>query len=56
MRGDFGMSRSYNLVHGSDGPEAAVREIGLFFPEGVVAWNASSWNWAYDPVEELPKH
>ncbi len=55
MRGDLGMSRSYNLVHGSDGPEAAVREIGLFFPEGVVAWNASAWNWAYDPVEELPK-
>ena len=55
IRGDFGMSRSYNLVHGSDGPEAAAREIGLFFPEGVVAWNASSWNWAYDPVEELPK-
>ena len=55
MRGDFGMSRSYNLVHGSDGPEAAVKEIGLFFPEGVVSWNAASWNWAYDPVEELPK-
>jgi nucleoside-diphosphate kinase len=55
MRGDFGMSRSYNLVHGSDGPEAAVKEIGLFFPEGVVSWNAAAWNWAYDPVEELPK-
>ncbi len=55
MRGDFGMSRSYNLVHGSDSPEAAVKEIGLFFPEGVVSWNAASWNWAYDPVEELPK-
>ena len=36
-------------------PEAAAREVGLFFPEGVVSWNASSWNWAYDPVEELPK-
>ena len=26
IRGDFGASRSYNLVHGSDGPESAARE------------------------------
>ena len=32
IRGDFGVSRSYNLVHGSDSPEAATRELGLFFP------------------------
>ncbi len=55
IRGDFGMSRSYNLVHGSDSPEAAAREIGLFFPEGVVKCNYSAVNWLYDPVEELKK-
>lgn len=55
IRGDFGMSRSYNLVHGSDGPEAAAREIGLFFPEGVLKYDYAPWNQAYDPVEELKK-
>ncbi|MFY9343290.1 MAG: nucleoside-diphosphate kinase [Planctomycetota bacterium] len=55
IRGDFGISRSYNLVHGSDGPEAAAREIGLFFPEGVVKYDWAALNWLYDPVEELKK-
>jgi nucleoside-diphosphate kinase len=31
LRGDFGCSRQMNLVHASDGPEAAAREIGLYF-------------------------
>ncbi len=36
IRGDFGCSRQMNLVHGSDGPEAARREIGLYFqPEEI---------------------
>jgi nucleoside-diphosphate kinase len=55
IRGDFGMSRSYNLVHGSDGPEAAERELGLFFPEGLVAYDFAGYQWLYDPVEELKK-
>lgn len=55
IRGDFGVSRSYNLVHGSDGPEAAQREIKLFFPEGLVDYAWSGEAWAYDPVEELKK-
>ena len=32
IRGDFGVSNQYNLVHGSDSKESADREIGLFFP------------------------
>jgi nucleoside-diphosphate kinase len=32
IRGDFGTELTENLVHGSDGPESAVREIGIFFP------------------------
>jgi nucleoside-diphosphate kinase len=55
IRGDYGVSRSYNLVHGSDSPEAAAREIGLFFPEGVVKYDYAAINWIYDPVEELKK-
>jgi nucleoside-diphosphate kinase len=33
IRGDFGLEVQTNLVHGSDSPESAGREIGLFFPE-----------------------
>jgi len=33
IRGDFSSSRQMNLVHGSDGPEAAAREIGLYFDD-----------------------
>jgi len=32
IRGDFGTVLTENLVHGSDGPESAPREIGIFFP------------------------
>jgi nucleoside-diphosphate kinase len=31
IRGDYSSSRQMNLVHGSDGPEAAKREIALYF-------------------------
>ncbi len=33
IRGDFGLGITQNLVHGSDGPESAAREISLFFPD-----------------------
>ena len=33
IRGDFGLEVQTNLVHGSDSPESAAREIGLFFPD-----------------------
>jgi nucleoside-diphosphate kinase len=32
LRGDFATETTENLVHGSDGPESAEREIALFFP------------------------
>jgi nucleoside-diphosphate kinase len=31
IRGDYSSSRQMNLVHGSDGPEAAAREIEIYF-------------------------
>jgi len=31
IRGDFGASRGFNLIHGSDSPESAEFEIGLYF-------------------------
>jgi nucleoside-diphosphate kinase len=36
IRGDLSLSNRENLVHGSDSPESAQREIGLWFPDGVV--------------------
>lgn len=32
IRGDFANLMTENLVHGSDSPESAAREVGLFFP------------------------
>jgi nucleoside-diphosphate kinase len=34
IRGDFATVIGENLVHGSDSPASAARELGLFFPEG----------------------
>ena len=46
IRGDFGLSRQLNLVHGSDGPEAAEREIGIYFsPEELVEYSATLDGW-----------
>ena len=36
LRGDFALAMPNNLVHGSDSPESATREIGLWFPDGLV--------------------
>ncbi len=33
IRGDFAVAVGRNMVHGSDSPASAAREIGLFFPE-----------------------
>jgi nucleoside-diphosphate kinase len=32
LRGDYALEIGQNLVHGSDSPESAAREIGIFFP------------------------
>lgn len=36
IRGDFGIKVSQNIIHGSDSPESAEREIGLFFSESDI--------------------
>ncbi len=46
IRGDFGLSNRHNLMHGSDSPESATREIALFFtPEELHAYARSSEAW-----------
>lgn len=42
IRGDFGASTTYNLVHGSDSPESAETEIALYFrPDEIVDYQTS---------------
>jgi nucleoside-diphosphate kinase len=55
IRGDFGMSFSNNLVHGSDGPESAEKELALFFADAseVVEWTPANLPWLYNVEEEL---
>jgi nucleoside-diphosphate kinase len=36
VRGDYSSSRQMNLVHGSDGPESAAREIALYFRDEEI--------------------
>ncbi len=56
IRGDFGLSNSNNLIHGSDSPEAATRELGLFFkPEELLDWKPDSLVWTYDMSKGSPE-
>lgn len=49
IRGDFGVSNSFNLIHGSDGPESATRELSLFFSEGeILDYQRGNEGWIYD--------
>jgi len=46
IRGDFGVDIGRNIVHGSDSPESAEREIGLFFGEdGGLEYARSADRW-----------
>lgn len=46
IRGDYSSSRQMNLVHASDGPEAATREIGLYFnPEEICEYEPTVTPW-----------
>src|SRR5882757_5339267 len=37
LRGSFALAMPDNLVHGSDSTESAEREIGIWFPDGLVS-------------------
>jgi nucleoside-diphosphate kinase len=46
IRGDLGMEIGRNLVHGSDGPETAMKEVSLFFSDAeMVTWDRISDPW-----------
>jgi len=53
IRGDFGASRQMNLIHGSDSPESAEREIGIYFTDAEICSYAAVLTpqcWASDEV------
>lgn len=56
IRGDFGVSNSFNLIHGSDSVESAQRELGLFFkPEELLEWMPAIQSWVYDFAKGQPE-
>ncbi|MCC7207767.1 MAG: nucleoside-diphosphate kinase, partial [Anaerolineae bacterium] len=49
IRGDLAMETGRNLVHGSDAPTTAEREIALWFtPEELVSWNRETDRWIFE--------
>ena len=49
IRGDFGLSSSFNLIHGSDSPEAAAAELARFFSRTeLMEYKLTSLDWVYD--------
>ena len=49
IRGDYAMVTGVNIIHGSDSPESAAREIGIFFrPEDLVDYKRDSDKWIYE--------
>ncbi|MBX7166871.1 MAG: nucleoside-diphosphate kinase [Pirellulales bacterium] len=52
IRGDFSSSRQMNLVHASDGPEAAAREIALYFKsDEICGYSPAITSWLRAPDE-----
>ena len=48
IRGDFGASRSFNLVHGSDSPESAQTELALYFKQDeLLTYTPSGDEWVF---------
>lgn len=56
IRGDYGVSNSFNLIHGSDSPESATRELGLFFKaDELLDWKPAVQGWVYDLSKGSPE-
>ena len=46
IRADFAVEIGRNLVHGSDGPDTAAFELGLFFGDDeILSWNRDADRW-----------
>jgi nucleoside-diphosphate kinase len=48
----LGLSGGFNLIHGSDGPESAARELALWFtPAELLEYTPAREQWTYDPSD-----
>ena len=46
VRGDYATSVSFNLIHGSDSPDSAAREVGIFFAdEEILSYDRDIDRW-----------
>jgi nucleoside-diphosphate kinase len=49
IRGDYALEIGFNIIHGSDGPETAAKEISLFFkPAELVSYTLATEQWVYE--------
>ena len=49
IRGDYCMVTGVNIIHGSDSPESAAREIGIFFKaDELVDYKKDAEKWIYE--------
>ena len=56
IRGDFGISNSFNLIHGSDSPQAAREELDRFFGHGdLLEYEQAIEPWVYDMRSGSPE-
>lgn len=54
IRGDFGLSKSFNLVHGSDSAKTAAYEIPIFFSqEELLKYDLPAKKWLYNTTDDL---
>ncbi len=56
VRGDFGVSSSFNLIHGSDSAESAKTELALWFkPDELITYDLANRVWTYDFAKGSPE-
>lgn len=48
IRFDLGQHIGRNLIHGSDGPETAAFEVGLWFPDGGADYKVAGEQWLFE--------
>lgn len=49
IRGEFGIDVGRNIIHGSDAPDTAEREIALWFNhDEITSWQPSTTQWVYE--------
>ncbi len=55
IRGDYAISKRFNLLHGSDSVESAAREVTIFFKdEEIIEHDQTNLKWIYDISGDEP--